>query len=1695
MEAGKRATKCLIISNSQTFLKDISRVLSLRKGSFDVRSSNNPADIKNLIFYQDLAIIEDDFIHQSVEAVLIDLISFLYASQIKVIVLNDFHKKLPDYVARRTDFIRFVSRSASREELNFFLDEIEYQLRDAAANEKSGHDKYLEAIIHIQNLLLTKMLVEPKVGKVLKVIGSLTAASRVTIFENRHDSRGKFVMMQRYEWRNAQLMQGDEDPLFNAMPYHPNFNRWNTTLASGKHIFGFIEKFPNSEQSLLKSLGIRNLLLLPILLQEEFWGFVMISDTRKPKIWRETEIPFLKSIISPVASFLELKREEQKKERKDERIERIFKDSSVGLFITGRDGNIKTCNKAFADMLGYREEQAMQNLNLKLLTHPDDFPGEVPLLKKLLDGEISNYILEKRFLTKTGKSFWVKLSVSGYRKTEVKPDLIIALAENITTQKTTEKALQQSEDRYKMLSGLSFDGIILHRQGMAVDCNDRILEMLGLTKAALLGNNIFDFFEDKSAAELLKNNIKNNDVRPFSAFVNSTSGHKIPVEIINRIVEKRGETLWITAFRDITERKKSEQEIKKLNVAVNQSPSSILISDKQGRIEYVNKAFCEVTGYTMEEVIGNDSSILKSGHHSKSFYSNLWETITRGDTWQGVFKNKTKNGGAFWERAVISPIFDEQKNITHFLAVKENITNEKEAREALEESEERHRIISELTNDFVYSAVIQDSKISINWKSGSVEKLAGFELREINEKAIGWYSIIHEDDLEKVVFPAILNLKREKVQNFEYRIVTKSGKEKWVSDKLRLISDTDNSEKLLVIGAIRDITLRKSANIALDQSKKYLDSIIDNLPIGLQIFDEQGFSSRSNEAQQKLFGMYMRDKSIGAFNILNDPFTKASGSDKLFKEVYEKKITINREVELDIGRQDRLSGASAGKVTIDEIIFPILKNDGKVHSVISLSNDITTRVEAEKALKASELHQKALLRVIPDLIFVLSEDGVFMDVYTEDNSKLFLPTDDFLNKSFREVYPGDLSDIFYENLKKAVQTREMQSFNYEMIINDRTLYYETRLLVSKEKEVIAIIRDMTDSVMAEKSVKDSEEKFRELAERTQDTLILLSASNEVLYVSPNLETNVGISIKKYAENPLEVLRNIHPEDRGFVVPRLNEYRKRKQDAIDLQFRVLLENGTVKWLWYKENTIFDSNHQPLRYAAVMTDITASKLAEQQLKEAKEEAEKAYRSKSVFLANISHEIRTPMNAVLGFTDLLHSRITDPVLKGYLNSIRSSGNTLLNLLNDILDLSKIEADKMRILLSPVNLFSVFDEIKHIFSLKALEKGLDYSFKIDENIPASLMLDELRLKQILLNLIDNAIKFTDKGEITVKAKLLGEPHSENVNLAITIEDTGIGIPQHLHESVFESFRQQDEQDKKKYKGTGLGLAITKRLVELFDGDIELQSQPGKGSTFAVILPDIRISEPIISVGPTTEGKIRFEQAALKDKVIVLVDEQKTNRDLIKEVFFNSEGKVIEGESVESILGQIDQEVDMCIIEMKNPGSVLEDLIMINNNESLKNSTKIGVTSTSEFMLEPKIMAAFKTILTKPIRLEGLVEIVDDVLNKPGQSLNDAEKDYLEDIVDFRVLNEVIKLLKGDLYKKWQATLTTSSFAEIEQFAQVVKEVGTEYNLHALNAFSDVLTMHVKNFDIDRMNEVLNSYPTVIKELKGNLKNLTSDN
>ncbi len=291
-------------------------------------------------------------------------------------------------------------------------------------------------------------------------------------------------------------------------------------------------------------------------------------------------------------------------------------------------------------------------------------------------------------------------------------------------------------------------------------------------------------------------------------------------------------------------------------------------------------------------------------------------------------------------------------------------------------------------------------------------------------------------------------------------------------------------------------------------------------------------------------------------------------------------------------------------------------------------------------------------------------------------------------------------------------------------------------------------------------------------------------------------------------------------------------------------------------------VHDAFGKPLYYEGIVEDITKRKIAENKLKEneaalrqinselirnnkelerARVEIEKAYKTKSEFLANISHEIRTPLNAIIGFTDLLMQKVQGNNQLQYVQAIRSSGRNLLSLINDILDLSKIQAGKIELHFEPIVLSKIVSDITRIFALSVKEKGLDFRVKTHPSLTKLIFLDDTRMRQILFNLIGNAVKFTDEGYIDIDVDVANETN-ELIDLKITISDTGSGIPKNKQTQVFEAFVQTDS--KMKHKGSGLGLSITKRLIEIMNGTITMHSVPNKGTTFTIVIPGIKVFE-----------------------------------------------------------------------------------------------------------------------------------------------------------------------------------------------------------------------------------------------------------
>jgi CheY-like chemotaxis protein/nitrogen-specific signal transduction histidine kinase len=501
--------------------------------------------------------------------------------------------------------------------------------------------------------------------------------------------------------------------------------------------------------------------------------------------------------------------------------------------------------------------------------------------------------------------------------------------------------------------------------------------------------------------------------------------------------------------------------------------------------------------------------------------------------------------------------------------------------------------------------------------------------------------------------------------------------------------------------------------------------------------------------------------------------------------------------------------------------------------------------------------------------------------------------------------------------------------------------------------------------------------------------------------------------------------------------------------------------------------------------------------------KKSAETSTQINFEFLSNISHEIRTPMNAILGFTELLMSQTTNEQHKDYLSSISSSGKSLLNILNDILDMSKIEAGKLEIHYEAVNPYTLLNEIKRIFTLKIRNKGLDFQITIDPDLPESLLLDEIRLRQTLLNLTSNAIKFTEKGyiKLTVHKKYITKDHSK-LELVFTIQDTGIGISKEHKDYIFDAFQRQNRETSAEYSGVGLSLAITKRLVEMMGGEISLESEVGKGSTFAIRLKDVTVAskvKPADVISPIST--INSESVTFENPSVLLVDDVEMNRSLVIAFLESHETNILEAKNGnEAVEFAKHYHPDIILMDMKMPGmDGYEATRIIKRTDDLKDIPVIGISAYAIEEDEIKCRkAGCDGYLKKPMTRNELISELKRFLpytteeSVPVQSANETVSDqFIEepDVLTQAVkdaLPELLCILEDDCMVSFKKIQTSYIISEIETFAQKAGELGKKYNLDILANWGDDLLKQVKSLDIDRLPGTLNHFPVLVGKIAG---------
>jgi PAS domain S-box-containing protein len=418
--------------------------------------------------------------------------------------------------------------------------------------------------------------------------------------------------------------------------------------------------------------------------------------------------------------------------------------------------------------------------------------------------------------------------------------------------------------------------------------------------------------------------------------------------------------------------------------------------------------------------------------------------------------------------------------------------------------------------------------------------------------------------------------------------------------------------------------------------------------------------------------------------------------------------------------------------------------------------------------------------------------------------------------------------------------------------------------------VFALYQDIGKRVEAEERLRASEEVFRTLSTAAPIGIFRHDVSDECSYVNKCWMDMTGMSFDEACGGGWKNV--LHPEDQERIRAAWRKAYERR-DRFSASYRYVHRDGHAVWVETIAQPIFDGAGKLQGYVGVVQDVTERRMVSERMREAKEAAEAASLAKSEFLANMSHEIRTPMNGILGMTELALDTDLSAEQREYLGMVKSSAEALLTIINDILDFSKIEAGRMELERVPFSVIDCVEEALHPLSLRAQEKGLELTWALKGEVPERVRGDSSRIRQVLLNLVGNAVKFTKQGEVSVIAERLPSENGR-VHLRFEVSDTGIGIPEEKQKYIFDAFSQADASTTREYGGTGLGLSISAQLVQLMHGEMGLESEPGKGSKFFFTLP----LEPVLGgvAEPLPDSKI------LVGTRVLVVDDNEVNRHLL---------------------------------------------------------------------------------------------------------------------------------------------------------------------------------------------------------------------
>jgi len=767
----------------------------------------------------------------------------------------------------------------------------------------------------------------------------------------------------------------------------------------------------------------------------------------------------------------------------------------------------------------------------------------------------------------------------------------------------------------------------------------------------------------------------------------------------------------------------------------------------------------------------------------------------------------------------------------------------------------------------------------------------------------------------------------------------------------------------------------------------------------------------------------------------------------------------------------------------NSIIFVAIDKDCKIQFANKLANEISKSIYGKEIEVGKSLLEIIRANQVPqfikDINLALSGKPVYVErLYVRENGSSIWFS---IQYSHSADYYGNTIGLFI--IVSDITKRKAD----EALI----LKYQTELEQTVEKrtsELLSLNKGLLMEINERKRAEQELKKLSSVVEQAADHVMITDKNGIIEYVNPAFEAGTGYSSEEAIGQTPNILRSENTDP---------EFSKKLWETVLLgqTYRgVSINKKKDGTLYYESMTVtplLDSNNNITHLVSVASDITERQQSEND-KIAREAADQANKAKSMFLANMSHEIRTPMNAIIGFSDLLYSTIKDEKQRSQIEAIRSSGKNLLIIINDILDLSKIEAGKMVIQKESINIHSIIKEIETIFAYITKEKGIRFIIDKVDQISSSLYLDETRIRQILFNLIGNAVKFTDTGEVTLSL-MERIKEDDKIDLIISVKDTGIGIPLNQQDLIFEAFHQTEGQRSGQYGGTGLGLTITKRLVEMMGGEIQLTSEPGKGSIFTITLPDVTIKEggkAVPETNVTDPANLYFENAT-----VLIADDNQENRKYLVDLLSHFPLVLFEAENgAEAVEKAVQYLPQVILMDYKMPVMNGAEAIEILKNQEVTKSIPIialsassrrvieelnGTTLFDDFILKPINSLELLEHLKKYLKFHVLVDSSEGASEKgfdTTSNLTDENKDQLPILIE---------ILENDYAPIFNNVAKKQVIGQIKTFGEELTVLGIEGSNTLVAEFGKELSTLANNFEISKMMKKLMTFPDLIIRLK----------